>query len=907
MKYRYVKTYLCLTLAASVGAGQASQVLTRGEESASQEDYGWDLLNQDIWAESAEAVSGESEIQEEYQDLWEAPLDTGDQAISDDFLDPGVIDPAVVDPAVDDPDFFGGGEESPQDPSASEPGAEQTQEPSGQETGEQQTQAPGMDDFVSPETDAGIDIEPDIFTSDDLAPGQPAEDVIVAGPTQAPSQPIDVGSITPTPAAQIGPGVMATATPVPTATPTPTVTPIPTLIPVTPAPFTSNPSAILLGSPTMISYSTDMVSNIHAGKEFYLKSLKDTYKLTFSDNFADIMEQIEQEYRVQHGLSTGTGTGTGGPLIVANLLSPAGTATPTPLPFLTMDSRNTQILTADLPEGLLVRNWQDILAIYVYEQSKAGKTAYMLDLSAKNDLARIFAYLNPVEGEGKNAYYANHHINYYIRDNKIEKADRDILKKYTETDCELLCATVTGAKGFVRQSVGDNVSEERVDVITAAYSLVGKVGYFWGGKSTMIGMDPNWGSASRVYATGSNTTGTLRAYGLDCSGFVTWAVINGYKDRSMFYQIGDGTSAQWLNAKVVSEANAQPGDLVFQSGPEAGADNHVGILVGKTDTGDWIAIHCSSGQNGVTVGEAYSAGFRYIREPSFYPAKVAEVRVASVDNLDDIVVGDHSITVNDVTINSDFVDLFVSDPNAAPASDNTASSSPYSILLEDASGRTLRAGEDRPEHSYTLAVETPGGLMTAGSTVETLPLDNFTLLLETDQGGLLLEPGSETGTPAPTLPAENSSPAPAYSLVLDSGQIIPSPTVMPGSHTVRTDEAIPILELGEDFVGAEDLETERVEYGPIFVMANQEPEESLPTLSLEEEPEESLPTLSLGRNRRNPCRPSAWRRSRKNPCRPSAWRRNRRLSLPLLRRRSFWTFSHPVITGGRSFRKIPQS
>ena len=72
---------------------------------------------------------------------------------------------------------------------------------------------------------------------------------------------------------------------------------------------------------------------------------------------------------------------------------------------------------------------------------------------------------------------------------------------------------------------------------------------------------------------------------------------------------------------MVTEADAQPGDLVFQKGPEAGSDNHVGILCGKTDAGDWIAVHCSSGKNGVTVGEAYSASFRYIRQPSFYPTQ----------------------------------------------------------------------------------------------------------------------------------------------------------------------------------------------------------------------------------------------------------------------------------------------
>lgn len=55
---------------------------------------------------------------------------------------------------------------------------------------------------------------------------------------------------------------------------------------------------------------------------------------------------------------------------------------------------------------------------------------------------------------------------------------------------------VTAAKGFVRQSVGDDVSEERVNVIAAAYSLVGKVGYFWGGKSTVIGMEPKLGRST---------------------------------------------------------------------------------------------------------------------------------------------------------------------------------------------------------------------------------------------------------------------------------------------------------------------------------------------------------------------------------------------------------------------------
>jgi len=37
--------------------------------------------------------------------------------------------------------------------------------------------------------------------------------------------------------------------------------------------------------------------------------------------------------------------------------------------------------------------------------------------------------------------------------------------------------------------------------------------------------------------------------------------------------------------------------------------NHVGILCGKTDAGDWIAVHCSSGKNGVTVRRSIQCKF----------------------------------------------------------------------------------------------------------------------------------------------------------------------------------------------------------------------------------------------------------------------------------------------------------
>ena len=433
----------------------------------------------------------------------------------------------------------------------------------------------------------------------------------------------------------------------------------------------NNATATQIGDPV---YVTNMVSNLHAGKDFYLDSLKSNYHLSFSDDFASVMEEIEREYKEKTKLT---------------------------------DTENT----------LLVRNWQDILAVYIYEKSKAGATSFTLDASCKDDLARIFAEMNPIVRDKQDITkisYGNRKINYYIKKNNIAKKDRSVLKKYVETDCKLLCAVVTASKGFVRESVGDNVSEDRVDVITAAYSLVGKVGYFWGGKSTVIGEDPSWGSVEKVSADGSRSSGTLRAYGLDCSGFVTWAVINGYKDQGMQAAVGDGTSDQWEKAGVVSEADAQPGDLVFQRGPEAGSNNHVGILCGKTDSGDWIAVHCSSSKNGVTVGEAYSASFRYIRKPSFYQDTTAEENETTATENDVLTEESAEKLLTDVVRSDALKD--------ALASGDTVSSD----LLADFKNKALQEDEEEDEvETLTLDQETMDDAVdTFDDDVETLEMEN---------------------------------------------------------------------------------------------------------------------------------------------------------------------------------------
>ena len=160
----------------------------------------------------------------------------------------------------------------------------------------------------------------------------------------------------------------------------------------------------------------------------------------------------------------------------------------------------------------------------------------------------------------------------------------------------------------ILKNLPDSLSAERKKVVKAACSLVGKVNYFWGGKSSAIGRDSEWGKLKTVSAEGSKTTGTKRPFGLDCSGFVTWSFINSGFNAS---SIGHGTKGQIAKCSRISWSSAQAGDLAFY------ADlSHVGIVAGKDAAGNILVIHCSSGNNNVVI--TTNSGFGFAARPNAY-------------------------------------------------------------------------------------------------------------------------------------------------------------------------------------------------------------------------------------------------------------------------------------------------
>ena len=84
---------------------------------------------------------------------------------------------------------------------------------------------------------------------------------------------------------------------------------------------------------------------------------------------------------------------------------------------------------------------------------------------------------------------------------------RDLLRELIED-----VYSVSGDTAALIRNLPEDLSPEREAVVRTACSLVGKVNYFWGGKSLVIGWDARWGELRQVTAAGSSTTGTYRPY-----------------------------------------------------------------------------------------------------------------------------------------------------------------------------------------------------------------------------------------------------------------------------------------------------------------------------------------------------------------------------------------------------------
>ena len=305
------------------------------------------------------------------------------------------------------------------------------------------------------------------------------------------------------------------------------------------------------------------------------------------------------------------------------------------------NERLEELQTADSYDSISVTgksvDWVEVLAVFAVKVAGADADAADVATMDADRIARLKAVFwdmtaithrievihHPGSGEGDDGWTEKKlyititaktaeemKTAYHFNRNQIAALDelleqRDLLRELIGD-----VYSVSGDTAALLRDLPEGLSPEREAVVRTACSLVGKVNYFWGGKSLVIGWDARWGELRQVTAAGSSTTGTYRPYGLDCSGFVDWVF---YNQSGGSYVIGHGGGATMQHSYCtdISWADAQPGDLVFY--PD---NSHVGIVGGRDANGELLIIHCASGYNNVVI--TGKEGFASIGRPQYY-------------------------------------------------------------------------------------------------------------------------------------------------------------------------------------------------------------------------------------------------------------------------------------------------
>ena len=279
----------------------------------------------------------------------------------------------------------------------------------------------------------------------------------------------------------------------------------------------------------------------------------------------------------------------------------------------------------DMQEGMeaaMLQNWRNVLAVYAVKVStdeEHGLDVMTMDEEKLQLLREVFFDANKlvyelttsiVDGAQKTIL----HISLQIKD-AMQMADeygfidqqREMLEELLKPDYDDIFLSLIGNYqpggtpigpvdiSDIQGTLPDDLDPLRESIVLTAYQLLGKVTYFWGGKSLVLGWDSRWGTPTTVTASGSGSTGKVLPFGLDCSGFVDWTFYNATSGAYLPGR-GGGAASQHGYCTNISWSDALPGDLVFYAD-----DSHVGIVCGYDSVGNILVIHCSGGQNGVVV------------------------------------------------------------------------------------------------------------------------------------------------------------------------------------------------------------------------------------------------------------------------------------------------------------------
>lgn len=155
--------------------------------------------------------------------------------------------------------------------------------------------------------------------------------------------------------------------------------------------------------------------------------------------------------------------------------------------------------------------------------------------------------------------------------------------------------------------IADNVEDAgfgtRAGVVAAAVTLIGELGdnygvkvpYYWGGghyDGVVVGALGYWGSDPKCTTYANNQT--YDYCGLDCSGFVPWAIKNGG------FNIGQRLASDFYKLDGAEKVTLKSGEAVLEPGDLLESDGHVVLVVAIDEsTSQYVCAEASGNAQGV--------------------------------------------------------------------------------------------------------------------------------------------------------------------------------------------------------------------------------------------------------------------------------------------------------------------
>lgn len=216
-------------------------------------------------------------------------------------------------------------------------------------------------------------------------------------------------------------------------------------------------------------------------------------------------------------------------------------------------------------------------------------------------------------------------------------AARSTVGAYANNKNQILCGSGPQYNGGLESAVKAAGTTTRAGVLAAANYLSSHINvhipYYWSGghfhkyvadfepftetRTTMLGLSKYWGCEVELpYSPGTDKqhTGEYYSFGMDCSGFIVWALLNGgYKENVCSFGTDSGILSSFCGVDVESVSFkdsknfVKPGDIAYR-------DGHVGMIVEVHNDKLLIAEEAGADSGLIVSEQSFSStrGFTHI-------------------------------------------------------------------------------------------------------------------------------------------------------------------------------------------------------------------------------------------------------------------------------------------------------